>query len=362
MLNFILWDTSPVAFSFDRFQVQWYGLALIAGVLVTRQIFRKLNKQDPATEPVLLLALVFAVVCGRVVHSLLYDSELFLTMPWQAFLPFRISPTPYFYPLNHYSAEGAMAGMIAALFILRRSVTSTGFIDLLDRFCIAIVVACACVSLGLFMNGGTPGKPTSSVFGTLNTFPVIQGLTRVKCCVMKSPGSENPLESADVTKDESAPAYGNGLSPLVLYVYYQPGITSQTAREFLDGDVKNYLILSKRYIVEPSDQALRYSIFQQSPNAFAGKILTTGIARYPTYLIEGIFFLGLSLVLFATRRRLDRKGGRAAGLFLFTTWTSFLLTGFLKESASGLNHLLCLPFIVAGIVLFFAPVPGRTGK
>lgn len=359
MLNFILWDNSPVLFSYGNISIHWYAIALIGGILIGRKILYTLNKKDPATEPIVLLTIVLAIISGRLFYSLLNNHELIMSKPWEALLPFRLSPKLQFLGLSQMSAEGSLFGAITALWLMRRKIVDTAFIQLLDRFCIGLSICCVCLSFGLFLNGETPGKPTGSPLGTVNTYPVTLGLTRISCCVMRSPGGKNPLESAGASKDNSLLPRGNGLSPILLYIYYRPGFSEQSAKEFLMGDVKNFLFLSTRYVKEMSDEPLRYSVFQQQPDIYAGRIQTTGIARHPTHLFEGILFTMLSIILLRLNKVNNKHVGKVAGIFLAGTWLILFLTGFLKVRLASydqgwffsVNQLICVPFLLAGALL-----------
>lgn len=365
MLDFILWDYSPVLFSTGNISIHWYAIGLIGGILTGRKILHTLNKKDPATEPIVLLTIVFAILGGRLFYSLLNNQELILSKPWEALLPFQLSPKFQFLGLSQMSAEGSMFGAIAALWLTRHKIVNTTFVQLLDRFCIALSICCVCLSFGLFVNGETPGKPTESPLGTVNTYPVTLGLTRIGCCVMRVPGGNNPLESAAASKDNSMSPQGNGQSPILLYIYYRAGFSERSAKEFLIGDVKNFLLLSNKYVKEPGDQPLRYSVFQQQPNLYAGRIQTIGIARHPTHFFEGILFTFLSVALLRMNYSANQRSGKMAAIFLAVTWTILLLTGFLKTRLTGydqgwflgVHQLLCVPFILAGLLLFVKKAP-----
>lgn len=370
MLNFILWDNSPVLFSLGNISIHWYAIALIGGILIGRKILYKLNKKNPATEPIVLLAIVFAIIGGRLFYSLLNDSGLIISKPWEALLPFRIVPKFQFLGLNQMSAEGALFSVIIAVWIMRHKIPNSTFVQLLDRFCIALAVCCACLSFGLFLSGETPGKPTGSPLGTVNTYPITLGLTRISCCVMRSPGGKNPVESAGASKDISRSPRGNGESPILLYVYYQPGFSEQSAREFLIGDVKNFLFLSNKYLKERSDEPLRYSIFQQQPNVFAGRIQTVGIARHPTHFFEGVLFTVLSILLFRMNKVGNQSAGKTAGIFFVSTGLILFITGFLKVrlatydqgSFFSVNQLVCIIFLVVGGLLLYKSFASRPNQ
>jgi prolipoprotein diacylglyceryltransferase len=77
MLNFIIWDGSPVAFSIGPFVLRWYVLLFILGFIVARfvlaYVYKKEGKPTADVEKLTIYILGAALIGARLGYVLFYE-------------------------------------------------------------------------------------------------------------------------------------------------------------------------------------------------------------------------------------------------------------------------------------------------
>ncbi len=303
MLNFIIWNGSPIVFSIGPFVLRWYVLLFILGFFVARfllaHIYKKEGKPSSDLEALTIYILIAAVIGVRLGYVLFYEPNTILTKPLEIFLPFQFQPSFRFTGIERLSGYGGVLAVMAVIWLYsRKGKPGQNYLQVLDRALIAITLTAVFIGVGNFFNSEITGKPTNSKSGVVFVRPVTDGLLKLPCCIMRNPGGVNPLQNVEVKPDSALQPKATGHGAVLLYLFYKPGATEQLVKEFLIGDVKTFLYDNSQYMYESGEEPLHYTIFQESEDVFTGRVRTTGIARHPVQLYEAACYLLLFITMF----------------------------------------------------------------
>jgi len=367
MLNFIIWDGSPVVFSIGPFVLRWYIFLFILGFVIARlllrRIFKKEGKPSADVEILTIYILIGALIGVRLGYVLFYEPNTILTKPMEAFLPFQFRPSFRFMGIERLSGYGAVIGIMLALWVFSLKKKEYSYLKVIDRVVIVIALTAVFVGVGNFFNAEIIGKPTSSSTGVIFARPVMDNLMKLPCCIMRTPGGPNPLQDVEIKPDTALRPTNMGHSAVIMYLFFKPGATEELVKEFLIGDVKTFLYDNSHVIYEPGDEPLHYTIFQESQDVFTGRVRTTGIARHVVQLYEAVSYLLVFLLLFVVwkKNKTSIPRGMLTGIFLIASGILNFLLGFLKvthapfESTMSLNMgqiISIMMMVVGGFILY----------
>ena len=265
--------------------------------------------------------------------------------------------------IERLSGYGAVVAIMIALWLFSRKKKGYSYLQVLDRVAIIISLTAVFVGAGNFFNAEIIGKPTSNSKGVVFAKPLMDGLMKLPCCIMRTPGGPNPLQDAEIKADTALNPTTIGHSPVILYLFFKPGATEELVKEFLIGDVKTFLYDNSKLMSEPGDEPLHYTIFQESDDVFTGRVRTTGIARHAVQLYEAGCYLLLFILMFVIwkKNKINLPGGQLIGIFLLASGVFNFFLGFLKEvqapfeSTMALNvgQIISIVMVVAGAVMVF---------
>jgi phosphatidylglycerol---prolipoprotein diacylglyceryl transferase len=240
------------------------------------------------------------------------------------------------------------------------------YFQLLDRITPACAVAAIFLLIGSFASSKIIGRPTDSFVGTVFIQPVVTGLSKVPCCIMRSPDGNNPLEKIIVKKDPVRLKAKTSHRSLIFYLFFKPGLSEQLVNEFLVGDVKAYFYDMSKFMHEPGTEPLRYRIFLDANGQYIARVITLGISRYPVQLFDAFALLIISALLFWRRFRNERRAaaaGKDFGIFMMCFWSAQIMLQFLKEPekswlGTDMNTVVVLDilFILTGAIVLFKSV------
>jgi len=152
-LNYINWNVSPEIVSIGPITLRWYGLLFASGFLVGLFIVKKMFEEDNAPEEWLDKAFIYivlgAVIGARLGHVFFYDWDYYSQYPgdiikiWEGGL----------------ASHGGAIGIILALWIFSRLVTTRSILWILDKVVVPTALAGAFIRLGNLMNSEILGKP-----------------------------------------------------------------------------------------------------------------------------------------------------------------------------------------------------------
>lgn len=191
----------PIAFSIGFFEIRWYSLMYILGILVVYlilyvsinggkiygykfSIFNFSAKGGPALgwqflnnfklsneqlQNLIIYILVGVLLGGRLGYVLFYNFSYYLQNPLEIFLPFNFSScfmlyAPCYVGFYGMSYFGALVGAVWAGYFFARKY-KIDFWRLADFVAVAIPVGYFFGRLGNFLNGELYGRPTDSIFG-----------------------------------------------------------------------------------------------------------------------------------------------------------------------------------------------------
>jgi len=153
ILNYINWNVSPEIVSIGPITLRWYGLLFASGFLVGLFIVKKMFEEDNAPEEWLDKAFIYivlgAVIGARLGHVFFYDWDYYSQYPgdiikiWEGGL----------------ASHGGAIGIILALWIFSRLVTTRSILWILDKVVVPTALAGAFIRLGNLMNSEILGKP-----------------------------------------------------------------------------------------------------------------------------------------------------------------------------------------------------------
>jgi phosphatidylglycerol---prolipoprotein diacylglyceryl transferase len=363
ILNYMIWNGSPEIFSIGTFALRWYGLFFALGFLITQQIlyymFKKEGKPQKDVETLTIYMVVATILGARLGHVIFYQPEIIWENPLGIFLPFELSPFR-FTGLQGLASHGAAIGILFALWLYsRKNKPGQSYLQILDRIVILVALTGALIRLGNFFNSEIIGKPTDSPAAVVFVNKLTEALEERKS------GGKEIIESVEYQQNPDVPKGANGRIPLSIYIFFQPGITEDDARTFVEYSVKDLLSNRLYEFFDEGNMPIDYELATQKNGNLGAKIKTFGIARHPAQLYEALSSLLLFVVLYLiwARYKENLRPGLIFGIFLIVLWTLRFAYEFLKEPQESfeeelplfMGQILSIPLIIAGIlVLIYA--------
>ena len=359
MISYIIWNGSPEILSIGSFSLRWYGLLFALGFLVSQQvmyyIFRKEGRPEKHVDTLTIYMVVATILGARLGHVIFYQPELFVTDPLSILLPFEFYPFK-FTGLQGLASHGAAFGILFALWLFsRKKDHEMSYLQILDRIVIVVALTGALIRFGNFFNSEIIGKPSDN-----NPLSVVF-INRVTEGLLDYRVKSNPAESIKVEKNEELPAGAHGRVPLNIYVFFKQGTSTETATQFLNGDMKYFLSYYTEFVDEPGIEPLNYQLITETSGNLAARVSTFGIARHPAQVYEAISCVILFIVLFLMWYKDKEKlpVGRIFGVFMIVLWSLRFAYELLKENQVSfedqlpinMGQILSIPLIIAGVVI-----------
>lgn len=339
---------------------------MILAFLISRQVLLHIYKKErkPLKDVATLsFYLVMATLVGaRLGHVIFYEPELIWSKALSILLPFEFEPGFHLLGREEFSIHGATLGILIFLWLYsRKNKLQQNYLQIVDRVAIVATLSGVFILMGSFFNSEVTGKPTDSSSGAIFIKPVMKGLLKVPCCIMRSPDGKNPLDNIAVKKDPASLKSETSHKSIILYLFFKPGASEQLVNEFLIGDVKAYLYDMAKFVHEPGTEPLHYTIFLEKDGNYVARIKTLGIARHLVQIFEAFSCLLLFAFLFAYwhKYKASTPPGRLFGLFMLIFWIFHFTCQYLKETdisfATGRPFstvfILNILFILIGVVV-----------
>ena len=333
-----LHQLDPIALHISgAFAIRWYGLSylagFLAGYLVLLFAIKRGNttmKKEAASDMVTTLA-IGAVVGGRLGYCIFYKASIFVE-----FIPITIFglKIPLWGPLAIHqggmSAHGGIIGVITATALYARRHGHT-FSHLIDLAAIGTPLGLFFGRLANFVNGELLGRPCDPSFPLACKFPQeMHNWTNDQV--------QNLAPAVQFLKPEDLQRFGIVQACIdamhrqnaEVIAIVEPLLTtrhpSQLYEAAMEGLVLFFVLIAvawkpKRPLVVGATFCLGYGVaravceFFRLPDAHLAseEFQHWGITR-GQWLSVLLALLGLSLVIFASRRNLPKMGGLAAGL------------------------------------------------
>lgn len=163
-INFpiILPSFDPVIFSIWGFQIRWYSLAYIFGILFGWLILKNFNKKgspfinEKAMEDWIFWAVLGIIIGGRIGYILFYNFDFYLHHPTQILAVWN----------GGMSFHGGLIGSIISMFLFCRKY-EIEFLKMTDLLTIAAPVGIFLGRIANFINMELYGRVTGSNYGVI---------------------------------------------------------------------------------------------------------------------------------------------------------------------------------------------------
>lgn len=156
MLNFVIWNCDPTAFSIFGMEIRWYGIlfavAFLSGWWLLSRMLRWEGQKTEMADVLLWYVAIAVIVGARLGHCLFYEPQWYLSHPLDI-LKIRD---------GGLASHGAAIGILLALWILSRKY-KTSLWYWLDRVVIPVALSGFFIRMGNLMN--------SEIYGHVTTLP-----------------------------------------------------------------------------------------------------------------------------------------------------------------------------------------------
>lgn len=160
-------EINPIAFELGPLSVHWYGLMYLVGfgsawLLGRWRVTHGLTRVKLVDfEDMLFLAMLGAIIGGRLGFALFYQPGYYLRNPFEIFFLWQ----------GGMSFHGGLLGVLVSLFFFGRR-KQYQFLELGDLIAPLVPLGLAAGRLGNFINGELWGRPTNMPWGMI--FPAAQ--------------------------------------------------------------------------------------------------------------------------------------------------------------------------------------------
>ena len=165
----IVWDPSISPFSIFGFDVRYYSLCWVIGLLGAYYIVKKLYRNGGVSEelfdPLFMYCFLGILIGARLGHCLFYQPDYYLANPIEMLLPIKQTTGGWvFSGYEGLASHGGTLGVIIALLLYVRK-TKLTMLWTLDNIAIAAPFFATMVRLGNLMNSEIIGIETTLPWG-----------------------------------------------------------------------------------------------------------------------------------------------------------------------------------------------------
>lgn len=170
MLNQVIWNPDPVAFSLFGYDVRWYGLcwalAFLSGYLIMAWLYKNQKIGKDKFDPLFLYIFLGVLVGARLGHCLFYEPGYWLTHPLEMILPIKKDAMGSWHIVGYegLASHGGVLGMMAAIWLYSRRY-KVNIMRVLDNMGVLAPLSAAFVRLGNLMNSEIVGNATDVPWG-----------------------------------------------------------------------------------------------------------------------------------------------------------------------------------------------------
>ena len=167
----IVWNPSIGPLSIFGFDIRYYSLCWVIGLLGAYLVVQKLYKKGGVSEepfdPLFVYCFAGIVIGARLGHCLFYQPEYYLAHPIEMLLPIKHTADGWvFSGYEGLASHGGVIGVITALVLYTRK-TKLTMLWTLDNIAIAAPFFSSMVSIGNFMNSEIIGTETNRPWGVI---------------------------------------------------------------------------------------------------------------------------------------------------------------------------------------------------
>ena len=163
----IVWNVDPIMFSLGPVSLRWYSVLFVSGFIIGYYIMKGLCRREKVDEnmmdPFLYTMLIATIIGARLGHCLFYQPDYYLGSWqgfWEMFMPWK----------GGLASHGGAIGLLLACWWFSKHYGKKYHIDFLwimDRLCLVVCFAGACIRLGNLFNSEIYGNPTDLPWGII---------------------------------------------------------------------------------------------------------------------------------------------------------------------------------------------------
>lgn len=172
----IVWDPSMSPFSIFGFEIRYYSLCwiigLVAGYLIMQQLYKRQKVSEQLFEPLFLYCFAGILIGARLGHCIFYEPQQYLTSVKgfiEMLLPLQFAPGSWDWHFTGYqglASHGGTIGLFTALWFYSRK-SKLSFAWVLDNIAITTPIVAGMIRLGNFMNSEIIGRATDAPWGMI---------------------------------------------------------------------------------------------------------------------------------------------------------------------------------------------------
>ena len=167
----IVWDPSIGPFSIFGFDIRYYSLCWVIGLLgaylIVQKLYKKSGTGEELFDPLFMYCFIGILIGARLGHCLFYQPDYYLAHPIEMLLPIRHTVDGWrFSGYEGLASHGGVIGVITALILYTRK-TKLTMLWTLDNIAVAAPFFSAMVRIGNFMNSEIIGTETTLPWGVV---------------------------------------------------------------------------------------------------------------------------------------------------------------------------------------------------
>lgn len=170
---YITWNPDMSPFSIFGFEIRYYSLCwiigLLAGYLIMQQLYRRQKINMELFEPLFMYCFLGILIGARLGHCIFYEPEYYFNHILEMFLPVKETAEGWrFIGYQGLASHGGTIGLFLSLWLYTRK-TKLSFAWLLDNIAITTPIVAGMIRLGNFMNSEILGNVTDKPWGVIFT-------------------------------------------------------------------------------------------------------------------------------------------------------------------------------------------------
>ncbi len=172
----IVWNPSTSPISVFGFEIRYYSLCwiigLVIGYLIMQQLYKRQKASEQQFEPLFIYCFIGILAGARLGHCLFYEPQQYLTSIQgfiEMFLPLQFTPGTWDWHFTGYqglASHGGTIGLFIALWLYSKKY-KLSFSWVLDNIAITTPVVAGMIRLGNFMNSEIIGRATNAPWGVI---------------------------------------------------------------------------------------------------------------------------------------------------------------------------------------------------
>ena len=176
---YIVWNPSMSPFSIFGFEVRYYSLCwiigLIAGYLIMQHLYKRQKMNMELFEPIFMYCFLGILIGARLGHCIFYEPEYYFNHILEMFLPMKETADGWkFIGYQGLASHGGTVGLFTALWLYTKR-TKISFAWLLDNIAITTPIVAGMIRMGNFFNseilGNVTEMPWGVIFAHVDEFP-----------------------------------------------------------------------------------------------------------------------------------------------------------------------------------------------